>query len=87
MLQKLSASIQNSNSRIAVAWNSASKNKIAYSASPQMAEAVIPVNACSECKEGDFVDVFVDNDMRYRCSHLLDDKRDGYLETKRIFPR
>ena len=46
-----------------------------------MAKAVIPVNACSECKEGDFVDVFVDNDMRYRCSHLLYDKRDGYLET------
>ena len=52
-----------------------------------MVEAMIPVNACSECKEGDFVEVFVDNEMRYRCSHLLNDKRDEYLETKPTFPR
>ena len=25
--------------------------------------------------------------MRYRCTHLLDDKREGYLESKRTFPR
>lgn len=87
LLKKLSTSIHNSNSRIAAAWSSASKNKIANSGSPQIAEAMIPVNACTNCKEGEFIEAFVDNDMRYRCIHLLDDKREGYLESKRTFPR